>query len=91
MIRSAQPPKPPKKPAGRSLVDQLAKLGLTRNGDLVLHLPLRYEDHTRLTPLAAVHPGLAVQTEGVVVNTDIQYRPHRQHFQAKSSSRWAAP
>ncbi len=33
----------------------------------MLHLPLRYEDHTRLTPLAFVQPGLAVQSEGVVV------------------------
>src|SRR4029077_8554075 len=67
-----------KKPAGRGLADQLARLGLTRDADLVLHLPLRYEDHTRLTPLAALAPGLSVQTEGVVVNSDIQYRPRRQ-------------
>ena len=67
-----------KQPAGRGLADQLAKLGLTRDADLVLHLPLRYEDHTRLTPLAALQPGLAVQSEGVVVNIDIQYRPRRQ-------------
>ena len=52
--------------------------GLTRDADLVLHLPLRYEDHTRLVPLAALAAGLAVQTEGIVVNTDIQYRPRRQ-------------
>ena len=67
-----------KKPAGRGLADQLARLGLARDADLVLHLPLRYEDHTRLTPLASLQPGLAVQAEGVVVNTDIQYRPRRQ-------------
>jgi ATP-dependent DNA helicase RecG len=66
------------KGAGRGLADQLARLGLTRDADLVLHLPLRYEDHTRLVPLASLQPGLAVQTEGVVVNTDIQYRPRRQ-------------
>ncbi|MEO8755031.1 MAG: ATP-dependent DNA helicase RecG, partial [Casimicrobiaceae bacterium] len=66
------------KPAGRGLADQLAKLGVIRDADLVLHLPLRYEDHTRLTPLAVVQPALSVQTEGVVVNTDIQYRPRRQ-------------
>ncbi len=66
------------KPAGRNLADQLVKLGVTREADLVLHLPLRYEDHTRLTPLATVQPALSVQTEGVIVNTDIQYRPRRQ-------------
>ena len=66
------------KPAGRGLADQLARIGVTRDADLVLHLPLRYEDHTRLVPLASLTPGLAVQTEGVIVNTDIQYRPRRQ-------------
>ncbi len=62
----------------RGLADLLARLGITRDADLVLHLPLRYEDHTRLTPLTSLAPGLGVQTEGVVVNTEIQYRPRRQ-------------
>ena len=75
---AARKASPAAKPQGRGLADQLARLGLTRDADLVLHLPLRYEDHTRLTPLAALAPGLSVQTEGVVVNTDIQYRPRRQ-------------
>ena len=66
------------KPAGRGLADQLARLGLAREADVVLHLPLRYEDHTRVVPLAALQPGLAQQAEGVIANTDIQYRPRRQ-------------
>ena len=49
-----------------------------RDEDLVLHLPLRYEDHTRIAPLAEVRPGASVQTEGVVVSAEIQYRPRRQ-------------
>ena len=69
---------PPPKPPGRGLADQLAKLGLTRDQDLVLHLPLRYEDHTRLVPLAALVPGSEQQAEGTVVRSDIQYRPRRQ-------------
>jgi len=67
-----------KKPAGRGLADQLARLGIARDEDLVLHLPLRYEDHTRLTPLATLAPGLALQVEGEIVKTDIQFRPRRQ-------------
>ena len=66
------------KPAGRGLADQLARLGIARDADLVLHLPLRYEDHTRLTPLASLAPGLSLQAEGEIVKTDIQYRPRRQ-------------
>jgi ATP-dependent DNA helicase RecG len=68
----------PKKPTGRGLADQLARLGIARDEDLVLHLPLRYEDHTRLTPLATLGPGLALQVEGEIVKTDIQFRPRRQ-------------
>jgi len=63
---------------GRGLHDQLVKLGIARDQDLVLHLPLRYEDHTRVVPLRALAPGMTAQAEGVVVNTDIQYRPRRQ-------------
>jgi ATP-dependent DNA helicase RecG len=63
---------------GRALHDQLIKLGIARDQDLVLHLPLRYEDHTRVVALHALAPGSTAQAEGVVVNADIQYRPRRQ-------------
>ena len=64
--------------AGDALAEKLARIGVLREEDLVLHLPLRYEDHTRLVPLAAVQPGATVQTEGTVVSAEIQYRPRRQ-------------
>ena len=62
----------------RGVNDQLARLGLAREQDLVLHLPLRYEDHTRIVPLAALQTGVPQQAEGTVVRTDVQYRPRRQ-------------
>jgi len=61
-----------------TLADKLVRIGVLREEDLVLHLPLRYEDHTRLTPLAGVRVGETVQTEGVVASAEIQYRPRRQ-------------
>jgi len=64
--------------SGRSLAEKLAKLGVTRDADLVLHLPLRYEDHTRLVPLAKIAAGPSVHAEGTVIRTDIQYRSRRQ-------------
>ena len=54
------------------------KLGLHSDTDLALHLPLRYEDETRLTPLAALHEGLSAQVEGVVADCRIELRPRRQ-------------
>ncbi|WP_310567594.1 ATP-dependent DNA helicase RecG [Hydrogenophaga sp.] len=54
------------------------KLGLVRDIDLALHLPLRYEDETRIVPLREARDGAVVQVEGVVTQQDITYRPRRQ-------------
>jgi ATP-dependent DNA helicase RecG len=75
--KRARPPANRSKP-GDALADKLARLGIARGEDLVLHLPLRYEDHTRLVPLARVKVGETLQTEGTVVDVDIAYRPRRQ-------------
>ncbi|MCP2040112.1 ATP-dependent DNA helicase RecG [Neisseria sp. HSC-16F19] len=58
--------------------DKLAKLHIKSLWDLALHLPLRYEDETRLTPLADVQAGQAAQVEVVVEHAEVQYRPRRQ-------------
>ncbi|MFA6443408.1 MAG: hypothetical protein WCV99_13800 [Sterolibacterium sp.] len=60
------------------LAAKLAKLGLYGDADLILHLPLRYEDETQIVPLADAPPGMPVQVEVDVVSTDIAYRPRRQ-------------
>ncbi|MPV61331.1 ATP-dependent DNA helicase RecG [Burkholderia sp. HI2761] len=70
-----------KKPAADKPVktaDKLAKLGLTRSIDLVLHLPMRYEDETTLTPIGELLPGGIAQTEGVVFDNEVAFRPRRQ-------------
>jgi ATP-dependent DNA helicase RecG len=67
-----------KKASGTTVAAKLAKLGIRRDFDLVLHLPLRYEDETRLTPIAEAAPGEPVQVEGTVKSTEIAYRPKRQ-------------
>jgi ATP-dependent DNA helicase RecG len=54
------------------------KLGLRRDIDLALHLPLRYEDETRLHRLADARDGEVVQIEGVVADCKVEFRPRRQ-------------
>ena len=54
------------------------KLGLVRDIDLALHLPLRYEDETRLTPIAALREGDSAQVEGVVRSCVVETRTRRQ-------------
>ena len=44
----------------------LLKLGLERDIDLALHLPLRYEDETRITRLADVRDGEVAQIDCTV-------------------------
>jgi len=59
--------------------DQIArKLGYDRAADLVLHLPLRYEDETRLTPVDAAPHGQPVQVEATVVEQEVRRHPRRQ-------------
>ncbi len=64
--------------ASDALKKKLAKLGLHREADLLLHLPLRYEDETRITPVARAFNGQAVQLEVVVHSNEVQFRPRRQ-------------
>ncbi|MBV8469699.1 MAG: ATP-dependent DNA helicase RecG [Burkholderiaceae bacterium] len=56
----------------------MEKLGLRRDIDLALHLPLRYEDETRVTPIAQARDGDTVQCEGVVVDCRVELRARRQ-------------
>ena len=56
----------------------LEKLGLVRDIDLALHLPLRYEDETKRVPIASLRDGDVAQVEGVVTDSRVQFRPRRQ-------------
>jgi ATP-dependent DNA helicase RecG len=56
----------------------LVKLGLVRDIDLALHLPLRYEDETRIVRLRDARDGDTVQIEAVVTDCEVSFRPRRQ-------------
>ena len=62
---------------GPALVATLARRGLLCLQDLWFTLPLRYEDLTRITPVAALQSGQRAQVEGVVtqVETGFRFRP----------------
>jgi len=76
--RAAPQAKAEKAPAKSPAQKALEKLGLRRDIDLALHLPLRYEDETRIVRLADARDGDLVQIEGVVTHSDIAFRPRRQ-------------
>ena len=52
-------------------------MGLLRDIDLALHLPLRYEDETRITALASARTGETVQIEATVTASEVQLHPRR--------------
>ena len=62
---------------GEALAQALTRLGIERVQDLWFHLPLRYEDRTRITPIRDARVGTTVQVEGVVeaVERGFRYRP----------------
>jgi ATP-dependent DNA helicase RecG len=68
------------KTAPKSIESKLAKLGLRTDMDLVLHLPMRYEDETQIVPIreACLRGGHVSQVEGVVTKNEIAYKPRRQ-------------
>ncbi len=61
-----------------SFSKKLEKLGIRSRFDLVLHLPMRYEDETALTAVDRAPPGVPVQVEAGIVRAEVAYRPRRQ-------------
>jgi ATP-dependent DNA helicase RecG len=76
--------KPPVKKApvskAASIESKLARLGLRTDMDLVLHLPMRYEDETEVVTIreACLHGGQTSQVEGTVLKNEITYKPRKQ-------------
>jgi ATP-dependent DNA helicase RecG len=62
---------------GASQADKLAKLGLETIQDLLLHLPLRYKDRTRLYTINDLQPGIFATIEGEVLRSDISFGRRR--------------
>lgn len=58
---------------GAKVAEKLAKIGLHSIQDLLFHLPLRYEDRTRIYPIAKLHSGLFVAIQGRVMSCDTHF------------------
>ena len=59
-------------------VRKLEKLHLNTAWDLALHLPLRYEDETKVVPISAAPLGEVCQVEGEVLHQEVQFKPRKQ-------------
>jgi ATP-dependent DNA helicase RecG len=63
---------------GSGVERKLERLGLRLRFDFVLHLPLRYEDETKLCAVGAAPPGTPVNVEARVLKAQVMFRPKRQ-------------
>ncbi|MFA0415224.1 ATP-dependent DNA helicase RecG [Vibrio renipiscarius] len=55
---------------GAKVAEKLEKVGLNNVQDLLFHLPLRYEDRTRVYPMIKLHAGLWAAVQGKVMSAD---------------------
>lgn len=61
----------------KPLIKNLAKLGIEHTQDLVLHLPLRYIDETRIISIRDLRLGDSVQVQGEIVHAEVAYKPRK--------------
>ncbi len=62
---------------GPRVRERLERLGISTIRDVVFHLPSRYQDRTRLTPMTALRPKMEVVIEGQVVSSQVQFGRRR--------------
>lgn len=58
---------------GAAIAEKLSRIGINNVQDLLFHLPLRYEDRTRVTPIADIRPESFTTIEGYVQHTEVQF------------------
>lgn len=58
---------------GAAISDKLSRLGIHNLQDLLFHLPIRYEDRTRITPIADLRPEQYATIEGVVQICEVAF------------------
>jgi ATP-dependent DNA helicase RecG len=62
---------------GPKLAQQLAAIHINSVADLLFHLPLRYQDRTRVTPIRELAPGMEVVVEGKVLGVRQEFGRRR--------------
>lgn len=58
---------------GAAIAERLSRIGINNLQDLLFHLPLRYEDRTRITAISDLHPEQYATVEGMVQSCQVQF------------------
>jgi ATP-dependent DNA helicase RecG len=61
------------KGVGQAVAEKLERLEIYNIQDVLFHLPMRYEDRTKITPLGSLQPGQQVLVEGVIEHSEVKF------------------
>lgn len=61
------------KGVGQAVAEKLKRLEIYTVQDVLFHLPIRYEDRTKITPLGSLQPGQHALVEGLIDHCEITY------------------
>ncbi len=79
----AKPPPAATPPPLSGPARAMKKMGLARDIDLALHLPLRYEDETRIVPIGSLREGESAQVQATVRDCRVETRGRGQQLVAR--------
>ncbi|WP_372881777.1 ATP-dependent DNA helicase RecG [Psychromonas sp.] len=65
------------KGVGIKVAEKLAKIGLHSVSDLLFHLPLHYQDRTRIYPISDLKDGMQVTVQGRIISCNVQVGKRR--------------
>lgn len=65
------------KGVGPAVAEKLTRLDIHNIQDVLFHLPLRYEDRTRIVSIGSLHPGQQAVIEGVIEHSEVKYGGRR--------------
>ena len=58
---------------GKKGLEKLNKIGIETTGDLLFHLPIRYQDKTKFTKISELEPGKKYYIEGIVERSNVVF------------------
>jgi ATP-dependent DNA helicase RecG len=65
------------KGVGAAMAEKLATLGIHNVQDVLFHLPFRYQDRTKLSPIGSLRPGSEAVVSGEVALAEVVFRRRR--------------
>lgn len=72
---------------GPAMAERLEKLQIYTVQDALFHIPLRYEDRTRVVPIGSLQPSVGAVFEGIIEHAEVKFTGGRSKNRGRSRSR----